>query len=172
MKRIALSLMLLAGLAATDAHAQGHANKRHQAEKEHRKEQTTRQREPGEYRLEQGETARGEWELRRRQDSRWDDRDGEGRRRRVPPGWCKGRGNPHNTPENCGRGGDRYDGRFDRDRRRSSYAVAHDAFHRQSDYRCRARADRRPLDLISRLRVKRECDRAHRAWHERNQPRG
>lgn len=22
--------------------------------------------------------------------------------RRVPPGWCKGRGNPHNTAANCG----------------------------------------------------------------------
>ncbi|HEX6750919.1 MAG TPA: hypothetical protein VF092_26765 [Longimicrobium sp.] len=34
-------------------------------------------------------------------------------RRRVPPGWCIGRGNPHNTVENCGRGSNRYDRRYD-----------------------------------------------------------
>jgi hypothetical protein len=31
----------------------------------------------------------------------------------VPPGWCIGRGNPHNTVENCGRGSNRYDRRYD-----------------------------------------------------------
>ena len=34
-------------------------------------------------------------------------------RRRVPPGWCIGRGNPHNTVENCGYGNNRYDRRYD-----------------------------------------------------------
>jgi hypothetical protein len=33
--------------------------------------------------------------------------------RRVPPGWCIGRGNPHNTVANCGRGNNRYDRRYD-----------------------------------------------------------
>ena len=33
--------------------------------------------------------------------------------RRVPPGWCIGRGNPHNTVANCGAGNNRYDRRYD-----------------------------------------------------------
>jgi hypothetical protein len=33
--------------------------------------------------------------------------------RRVPPGWCIGRGNPHNTVANCGPGQYRYDRRYD-----------------------------------------------------------
>jgi hypothetical protein len=33
--------------------------------------------------------------------------------RRVPPGWCTGRGNPHNTVANCGVGSNRYDRRYD-----------------------------------------------------------
>src|SRR5215211_7487695 len=33
--------------------------------------------------------------------------------RRVPPGWCIGRGNPHNTVANCGAGSNRYDRRYD-----------------------------------------------------------
>lgn len=36
------------------------------------------------------------------------------------PGWCTGRGNPHNTVANCGRGADRYDPRYDT-RRNGSY---------------------------------------------------
>ena len=60
-------------------------------------------------------------------DDRWDDRRDDRRyrnstssrssnrslQRRVPPGWCIGRGNPHNTVENCGRGQYRYDRRYD-----------------------------------------------------------
>ncbi|HEX7239725.1 MAG TPA: hypothetical protein VF263_05640 [Longimicrobiaceae bacterium] len=61
-----------------------------------------------------------------RYDRRYDDRDRDGRRDRVPPGWCNGRGNPHNTAANCGYDRDdrrrddrdrRYDDRYDRDRR-------------------------------------------------------
>jgi hypothetical protein len=33
--------------------------------------------------------------------------------RRVPPGWCIGRGNPHNTVANCGPGNYRYERRYD-----------------------------------------------------------
>src|SRR5690606_17689593 len=49
---------------------------------------------------------------RRRPQATWEDilfgRDEHGRTR-VPPGWCRGRGNPHNTPENCGYSNRRYD---------------------------------------------------------------
>ena len=45
-------------------------------------------------------------EVRRDDDRRQDRREGPvfGRRseQRVPPGWCRGRGNPHNTTANCG----------------------------------------------------------------------
>ncbi|HET7464954.1 MAG TPA: hypothetical protein VFJ82_27165 [Longimicrobium sp.] len=60
-------------------------------------------------------------------DDRWDDRQDSRRyrnsttsrssnrtlQRRVPPGWCIGRGNPHNTVANCGTGQYRYDRRYD-----------------------------------------------------------
>jgi hypothetical protein len=57
---------------------------------------------------------------RRRDDDRRDSRNyrsstSSDRRlqRRVPAGWCTGRGNPHNTVANCGRGDNRYDRRYD-----------------------------------------------------------
>ena len=46
-------------------------------------------------------------------------REANDRRDAVPPGWCLGRGNPHNTPENCG----------DASRART-YAEQHADFHR------------------------------------------
>jgi hypothetical protein len=58
---------------------------------------------------------RGRAEDRRRDDSRtWRSSNSSDRRleRRVPPGWCTGRGNPHNTVANCGRGDNRYDPRY------------------------------------------------------------
>lgn len=106
----------------------------------------------------------------------------------VPPGWCIGKGNPHNTPENCGyNNGNRRDVRYDRrddrryddryDRRTSgrygqyatfaAYSRAHDSFHRSHDRQCRERAGRRPLDPTWQLRVRAECKAEHDRWHDR-----
>ena len=51
-------------------------------------------------------------------------------RRRVPPGWCIGRGNPHNTVENCGRGSNRYDRRYDP---RYNGGYTYDQYGRRTD---------------------------------------
>lgn len=120
-----------------------------------------------------------------------DDRYSDGRRRGVPPGWCIGRGNPHNTAANCGTRGDRYDPRYERrddryddrrddrydddrygDRRGSSrdgaYEDRHEYFHRTADRECRARASQRPLDVRWQLQVRNECNAEHDRWHARN----
>lgn len=107
----------------------------------------------------------------------WDD-EREGRRGPpfVPPGWCLGRGNPHNTPENCGpyadrtRRTDRFD-RRDRWDRYGSFEEAHAAFHRELDRWCAAQRAERPLDLEWQLRVRQECARRHEEWHRRYDPR-
>ena len=116
---------------------------------------------------------------------RWDDDDVRlERRRQVPPGWCKGKGNPHNTPENCGyrrddrRRDDRYDDRRRDDRRyedrrrddrydtrSGSYQQAHQAFHRDHDRICRERASQRPFDPRWQLQVRSECKADHDRWH-------
>jgi hypothetical protein len=106
----------------------------------------------------------------------------------VPPGWCRGRGNPHNTAANCRynssrRIWERYD---DRDRRwesretyergtntryntsnRGSYDAAHRDFHYSHDRQCRERAAQRPLDMRWQLTVRRECAEVHEAFHRR-----
>lgn len=130
---------------------------------------------------------------RDRDDDRWDDRRDEPRferrtERRVPPGWCQGRGNPHNTAANC-----RYNSRLsqwerydDRDRRwetrstyergtygsgstynRGSYDAAHRDFHYTHDRQCRERAAQRPLDLRYQVQVRQECARIHEDFHRR-----
>ncbi|MDP9349475.1 MAG: hypothetical protein M3P24_10115 [Gemmatimonadota bacterium] len=124
------------------------------------------------------------WEDRR-DDDRWDDDVRlERRDRRVPPGWCKGKGNPHNTVENCGydaarRGdrvyrGDREDRRYedrgryeDRryDRRGGSFDQEHTEFHRRLDEEYRARAAQRPLDVRWQLEVRRQKSEEHQRWH-------
>ncbi|HET7275848.1 MAG TPA: hypothetical protein VFI91_11840 [Longimicrobiaceae bacterium] len=104
-------------------------------------------------------------------------------RKDVPPGWCKGKGNPHNTPENCGYSRDILDWGLDRDRRdtrypyprrgdrdridRDSYAAAHRDFHRIHDRQCRELSSRRPLDPVYQLRVRAECKMEHDRWHDR-----
>lgn len=106
--------------------------------------------------------------------------------RAVPKGWCQGRGNPHNTPANCG--GYEFDTRrsvwewigLDRDSRRTSnrtvlgstrttsgsYSARHAEFHRQHDARCREQANRAG-SLAERLRVASQCKAAHDDWHRR-----
>ncbi|HEX2207803.1 MAG TPA: hypothetical protein VHG93_08970 [Longimicrobium sp.] len=120
----------------------------------------------------------------RRQESRFERRDA----RRVPPGWCRGRGNPHNTAANCRWNSsrsvwERYDSR---DRRwetretwergtntrystgsRGSYDAAHRDFHYTHDRRCRERAAQRPLDLRYQVQVRQECARIHEDFHRR-----
>ncbi len=116
---------------------------------------------------------------RRDHDDRWEDgredRADAARRKSVPPGWCKGRGNPHNTVENCGRGDrsntrdrDRYDPdrRYD-DARGSAYLRAHEGFHRTHDRQCREQLARRPFDPVWQVRVRSDCRAEHVRWHER-----
>lgn len=116
-----------------------------------------------------------------RYDRRWDDRDrSKGKRKSVPPGWCIGKGNPHNTPENCGTRSDRryddrdYDDR-DRDRRDDgrrygSLVEAHDRFYRDLERRCDRRLAERPLDPVWQIRVRAECRAEHDRWHDRYDP--
>jgi hypothetical protein len=107
--------------------------------------------------------------------------------RRVPPGWCRGRGNPHNTAANCrynsrSREWERYD---DRDRRwesrttyergstrdvsrsSGSYDSSHRSFHATHDRQCRERAAQRPLDLRYQVQVRQECRAIHEDFHRR-----
>lgn len=108
-----------------------------------------------------------------RDDDRWDYGDDDRRRRDVPPGWCKGKGNPHNTPENCGYGASRRDDRYgDRNEpyygdRGGSYERDHQIFHDRHDRECRMRAAERPLDLQWQIRVRQECKARHDDWHRR-----
>jgi hypothetical protein len=120
-------------------------------------------------------------------DDRWDDRDDRRDdrtwrssnstrlQRRVPPGWCIGRGNPHNTVANCGPGNSRYDRRYDPRYNRSgtttdrygnrtydrsgtySGRAGYDAWKRDHDLRCRELSRQRPLDLRWQLQVRNQC---------------
>lgn len=136
---------------------------------------------------------------RDRDDRRWEQRDDDRHRgkndkhrvarngRRVPPGWCTGRGNPHNTPENCGWRARRSDGRVyrdgrlvrvgDRDRRlgtstrrystRASWDRAHRDYHAAYERTCQERV-RRTSGWTEKLRVQRECSAQHERWHQLN----
>lgn len=100
---------------------------------------------------------------RSRNDSRFE--------RRVPPGWCIGRGNPRNTVENCGPGSGRYDpryrtGRYGRngtDGNHGSYAE----WKRRHDARCRDLSRQRPLDLRWQLQVRQQCTAEEREARDR-----
>jgi len=91
----------------------------------------------------------------------------------VPPGWCKGVGNPHNTPENCGYGRRDQRDRRDDDRRDSAsrssrgYDQEHEDIHYELDRRYRELAARNPTDIEAQLRLRREKQREHDRWHER-----
>ena len=124
----------------------------------------------------------GTWEISR--DRRTLRRNG----RDVPRGWCQGRGNPHNTPENCGGwrysqnrsvwdwigiGGSRTDDRrwddrvYSRTGRTSSsggsYSGSHSEYHRWHDQVCADRA--RGASLSERLRIAAQCKAEHDDWH-------
>lgn len=164
-------MALAAALSASPAPAQG-KGKGHKGEKD-RTEQVRERRDRD----------------RDDRDDRWEDdvrfeRREERRGKQVPPGWCKGRGNPHNTVENCGPGAGRRsdgvyrrDGRYDDYDRRNesgryedvryggSYDEAHRAFHRDHDRICRERAAQRRFDLRWQLQVRTECKAEHDRWH-------
>jgi hypothetical protein len=156
--QLSLMVALAAALAAGPADAQGNGKG-----KDKNRERT--------------EQVRFREDDRRDDDDRWDDDDVrlERRDRRVPPGWCKGKGNPHNTRENCGRRRDddrRYDDRRYEDRRyddrlgrSGSYQESHQAFHREHDRICRERASQRAFDPVWQLRVRNECKVEHDRWH-------
>jgi|GEM_PF-1134474 len=112
-------------------------------------------------------------------DERW--RRSSRRHKDVPPGWCTGVGNPHNTVANCGYGEGRYDRRSgvyrDRDggyrsgdREYGSFEQAHEAFHRHHERVCQDRLAQRPLDPEWQIRVRRECSAEHDRWHDRYDP--
>lgn len=164
-----LTLAFAALLSAAPADAQGNGNGRGQQGRELRDD---RREQPRFERRDQDDARRRD---ARRSDTRRQDR------RQVPPGWCIGRGNPHNTPANCGyrdsRGREgRYDTRYERrddgrdGARRTSgrYEEVHRQFHGEHDAWCSARRRERPLDLRWQAQVRIECrdahDRFHREW--------
>jgi hypothetical protein len=167
-------LVLAAALTATPVLAQGKA-KGHGKHKD-RTEVVQQKSSTGRPELQRRERYDG------RNDRRWDDRDRSQTRKRksVPPGWCIGKGNPHNTPENCGPRRDRRDDdrvygdrdrdRRDDDRRYRSYEEAHDRFHRDHKRQCDRRLAERPLDPVWQLRVRAECRAEHDRWHDRYDP--
>ena len=87
-------------------------------------------------------------------------------RRDVPKGWCQGKGNPHNTVENCGYGSDRIDG-ISANRRTGSYAEQHDAFHRSLDRKYSVLASDRPLDVRRQIELRAQKSAEHQRWHDR-----
>jgi len=96
MKKSTLNLPVIAALAAllsaSPALAQrGHGNGNGRGHDRQRVEEVRRDRE-----RDRDRDLR--WERRRADDRVLSRRSG----RRVPPGWCRGRGNPHRTAANCG----------------------------------------------------------------------
>jgi hypothetical protein len=175
-----LVLALAAALTASPALAQGNGKGRGNNDDDRR-------------RVEQRDRDRDRDDDDRWDDDRRDDRDSprferrDSRNgRRVPPGWCIGRGNPHNTAANCrynsSRGAwERYDSRDrrwetqgtwergsnDRYGDRGSYDAAHRDFHYSHDRQCRERAAQRPLDLRWQVQVRQECRAIHEDFHRR-----
>jgi hypothetical protein len=90
-----------------------------------------------------------------------------GRRAGVPPGWCQGTNNPHNTVENCGSSATRT--RSTRsggvNGNSSSYEAAHLAYHRNLDQRYRELAAQRPLDVQRQLQLRAQKSAEHERWH-------
>lgn len=87
---------------------------------------------------------------------------------KVPPGWCQGRGNPHNTVENCGYGAQSVYG--DRNSRMGSasdpsYQRSHEGFHDMLDRKYRDLMAQRPLDIEYQLRLQVQKREEHDRWH-------
>lgn len=100
-------------------------------------------------------------------DDRYEDVYGDRTARKdVPRGWCQGKGNPHNTIENCGYGADRVDA-ISGTRRNGSYAEQHDAFHRSLDRKYSVLASERPLDVRRQIELRAQKSAEHERWHDR-----
>ncbi|HEX6910793.1 MAG TPA: hypothetical protein VF142_10375 [Longimicrobium sp.] len=170
-----LVLALAAVLGATPADAQG----RGKGGDRDRQEQRDVRRDRDDDDDDRPRFERRRTDDRRSDDRRYDPSHGTRQQRRVPPGWCQGRGNPHNTPENCrynSRQGrwERYDSRTGRyetydtyNRSGGSYEAAHRDFHDSHDRRCRERAAQRPLDVRWQIQVRSECKAVHDDFHRR-----
>ncbi len=154
---LSFALALAAALAAAPADAQGKG-------KDKKDRERTEQARSRSFRPEDGERRSDRWE----DEVRLERRGGK----RVPEGWCRGKGNPHNTVENCGPGADRYDRRDDRryESGSGSFDQDHAAYHREQDRVCRERASQRPFDLRYQLQVRQECKAEHERWHDRYDP--
>lgn len=170
-----LAIALVAALSASPAMAQGNGKNKNNERERDRVEQRDR-RDRDDERWDRDDDRRVEPRFERRSSST----------QRVPPGWCRGRGNPHNTAANCRYNSrssqwERYD---DRDRRwetrgtyergsngsygsGGSYDAAHREFHYSHDRQCRERSSQRPLDLRWQVQVRQECAAAHQEWHRR-----
>jgi hypothetical protein len=168
-----LALALAAALSAVPADAQGRGKGNDRDRQEQRDVRRDRDDDDDD------DEERPRFERRRTDDRRYDDRSGAAGQRRVPPGWCQGRGNPHNTPENC-RYNDRYDrwerydsrtGRYETydgyNRNGGSYEASHRDFHYTHDRQCRERASQRPLDVRWQIQVRSECKAVHDDFHRR-----
>lgn len=171
MKKLTLPLALVAAAAfsASPAVAQkGHDD--HGDRGEHRARVERRDRDDDDRR-----------DDRRGRDERWrreqHSRSSSNRlQRRVPPGWCIGRGNPHNTVENCGAGRNRYERRYDprfnnstgrfnngSDRfNGSNNRQAYSSWKRVHDQQCANLARQRPLDLRWQAQVRSQCSAQER----------
>lgn len=166
-----LAIALVAALSASPAMAQGNSKKDNDRDRDR----------GGQYDDRRG---RDRDDDRRRDEPRFERRSDQ----RVPPGWCRGRGNPHNTAANCrynsrSREWERYDSRDRRWESRStyergtstrsdsrnagSYEAAHRDFHYSHDRQCRERAAQRPLDLRYQVQVRQECRAVHEDFHRR-----
>jgi hypothetical protein len=169
---LGLVAVLAAVLGASPADAQGNGKKNRDNDRDRdRYEQRDRDRDRDD------DDDRPRFERR-------DDRYGNDQRR-VPPGWCRGRGNPHNTAQNCRYNSrhdrwERYDSRTGRyetrdtysrnrsgDGSRGSYDQAHREFHYSHDRQCRERAAQRPLDVRWQVQVRSDCKAAHDDFHRR-----
>ncbi len=169
-----LVLALAAALSAVPADAQGRGKGNDRDRQEQRDLRRDHDHDDDRPRFERRRT-----DDRRTSDRRYDPSYGSAQQRRVPPGWCQGRGNPHNTPENCRYNSrqsrwERYDRRTGRyetydtyNRNAGSYDAAHRDFHYAHDRRCRERAAQRPLDVRWQVQVRSECKAAHDDFHRR-----
>jgi hypothetical protein len=172
---LALAVALAAVLGAAPVEAQGNGKGRGDDRDRDRQEQRDRDRDDDD------DDDRPRFERRRDDDRRSDDRRYSQQQRRVPPGWCRGRGNPHNTAENCRYNSrndrwERYDSRtgryetydtYNRNRTSGSYDQAHRDFHYSHDRQCRERATQRPLDVRWQVQVRSECKSVHDDFHRR-----
>ncbi|WP_420129245.1 hypothetical protein [Longimicrobium sp.] len=178
-----LAIALCAALSASPALAQGNGkgngNHGNRDRVEHRDREEHRDRDhDDDRRWDRDDDRRDEPRFERRTSST---------QRRVPPGWCRGQGNPHNTAANCryNRSRSQWERYDDRDRRwesrttyergtrnsstrnSGSYDAAHRDFHYSHDRQCRERASQRPLDPRWQLQVRGECARVHEDFHRR-----